>query len=64
MLQGSVASYMGRQHLGAEGGRGKQQLILGPWLHGGPTHPQPPDSSDSDVLFRPSLSGLYFLLRS
>ena len=54
VLQGSVASFMGRQHLGAEGGRGKQQLILGPWLHGGPTHPQPPpDSSDLFHPYRP-----------
>eukprot|EP01043_Picozoa_sp_COSAG02_P006175 COSAG02_NODE_173_length_31245_cov_413.548096_30_plen_430_part_00 len=35
MCQGSVATYVGKQHLGAEGSRGKQMLICGPWLHGG-----------------------------
>ena len=35
MCQGSVASFIGRQHQGGENSRGKQQLYLGPWLHGG-----------------------------
>ena len=35
MCQGSIATYVGKQHLGAEGSRGKQTLICGPWLHGG-----------------------------
>lgn len=35
MCQGSVASFIGRQQHGGSGSRGKQQLILGPWLHGG-----------------------------
>ena len=35
MCQGSVASFIGRQHHGGDNSRGKQQLIIGPWLHGG-----------------------------
>lgn len=35
MVQGSVASFVGRQQRGGEKSRGAQQLILGPWLHGG-----------------------------
>ncbi len=35
MCQGSVASFIGRQGHGGEESRGKQQLIIGPWLHGG-----------------------------
>ena len=31
---GSVDSYIGRQHRGGANSRGKQQLLLGPWLHG------------------------------
>jgi hypothetical protein len=34
MCVGSVDSYVGRQHHGGENSRGKQQLLLGPWLHG------------------------------
>lgn len=34
MVQGSVASFIGRQHQGGTGSRGRQQLLLGPWLHG------------------------------
>jgi len=34
MCQGSVESYMGRQHRGGPNSRGKQQLLIGPWLHG------------------------------
>ncbi|MBM84180.1 MAG: acylase, partial [Planctomycetaceae bacterium] len=34
MNQGSVASFIGRQHSGGAKSRGKQQLIIGPWLHG------------------------------
>lgn len=34
MVQGSVGSYLGRQHKGGPGSRGRQQLLLGPWLHG------------------------------
>lgn len=34
MVQGSVMSYMGRQHQGGANSRGRQQLLLGPWLHG------------------------------
>lgn len=34
MNQGSVASFVGRQHNGGANSRGKQQLIIGPWLHG------------------------------
>jgi hypothetical protein len=35
MVQGSVASFIGRQYHGGENSKGKQRLILGPWLHGG-----------------------------
>ncbi len=35
MCQGSVESYIGRQHRGGPNSRGKQQLLIGPWLHGG-----------------------------
>ena len=34
MNQGSVASFRGRQHHGGPNSRGKQQLVIGPWLHG------------------------------
>ena len=34
MNQGSIASFQGRQHQGGPDSRGKQQLIIGPWLHG------------------------------
>lgn len=34
MCQGSVASFMGRQHRGGPNSMGKQQLVIGPWLHG------------------------------
>lgn len=34
MVQGSVKSFIGRQHQGGENSRGKQWLLLGPWLHG------------------------------
>jgi predicted acyl esterase len=35
MCQGSVASFVARQHFGGTGSRGHQSLICGPWLHGG-----------------------------
>jgi hypothetical protein len=35
MCVGSVESFIGRQHRGGPASRGKQQLLLGPWLHGG-----------------------------
>jgi uncharacterized protein len=34
MNQGSIASFLGRQHQGGPNSRGKQQLAIGPWLHG------------------------------
>ncbi len=34
MNQGSIASFVGRQHHGSANSRGKQQLVIGPWLHG------------------------------
>ena len=34
MNQGSIASFQGRQHRGGSGSRGRQQLVIGPWLHG------------------------------
>ena len=36
MCVGSVESYRGRQHRGGARSRGSQQLLIGPWLHGGP----------------------------
>ena len=35
MCQGSVESYIGREHRGGPRSRGTQQLLIGPWLHGG-----------------------------
>jgi len=35
MCVGSVESFIGRQHRGGPNSRGKQQLLIGPWLHGG-----------------------------
>ncbi|MBI5774786.1 MAG: CocE/NonD family hydrolase [Verrucomicrobia bacterium] len=35
MSQGSLASFVGRQHHGGKNSRGQQQLLVGPWLHGG-----------------------------
>lgn len=35
MSLGSIESFIGRQHRGGPNSRGKQQLYLGPWLHGG-----------------------------
>ena len=35
MCQGSVMSFLGRQHQAGPQSRGQQQLIIGPWLHGG-----------------------------
>ena len=40
MSVGSIETYMGRQHHGAKGARGKQQLVIGPWLHGGTKGPK------------------------
>src|SRR4029453_4620293 len=34
MNQGSIASFQGRQQRGGPASRGKQQLVIGPWLHG------------------------------
>ena len=34
MCQGSVESYIGREHRGGKQSRGQQQLLVGPWLHG------------------------------
>jgi predicted acyl esterase len=35
MCVGSVESFVGRQHQGGPGSRGRQRLLIGPWLHGG-----------------------------
>ncbi len=35
MNQGSIASFQGRNRQGGPNSRGKQQLVIGPWLHGG-----------------------------
>lgn len=34
MCQGSVESFIGRQHRGGANSRASQQLLVGPWLHG------------------------------
>ena len=34
MNQGSIASFQGREHQGGANSRGRQQLVIGPWLHG------------------------------
>lgn len=34
MVQGSIASYVGREHHGGPHSVGQQQLAIGPWLHG------------------------------
>lgn len=34
MVQGSVQSFIGRQHHGGAESQGRQWLLLGPWLHG------------------------------
>lgn len=34
MCQGSIESYIGRQGHGGVNSRGRQQLLIGPWLHG------------------------------
>ena len=31
--QGTINSFVGRQHHGAEGARGTQKLVMGPWTH-------------------------------
>jgi predicted acyl esterase len=33
--QGTIDAFVGRQHAGAAGARGRQKLIMGPWTHGG-----------------------------
>ena len=40
MSVGSIETYMGRQHRAGKGARGKQQLLIGPWLHGGVKGPK------------------------
>jgi predicted acyl esterase len=35
MNTGSVQSFIGRQHHGGANSRGKQEIVIGPWLHGG-----------------------------
>ncbi|MSU49583.1 MAG: CocE/NonD family hydrolase [Opitutus sp.] len=35
MSVGSIQSFIGRQHRAGANSRGRQQLVLGPWLHGG-----------------------------
>lgn len=36
--QGTIDSFVGRQHRGAEGAKGRQKLVIGPWHHGGTEH--------------------------
>ncbi len=33
--QGTIDAFVGRQHFGAEGSKGMQKLVMGPWDHGG-----------------------------
>ena len=35
MCVGSVDSFVGRQHQGGPNSKGRQQLLIGPWAHGG-----------------------------
>ena len=35
MNVGSIESFIGRQHKGGPNSRGRQQIIIGPWVHGG-----------------------------
>ena len=44
MNQGSIQSFVGRQHKGGPNSRGQQQLVIGPWLHGG--YPKPTKVGD------------------
>jgi len=39
MCVGSVNSFIGRQHKAGPRSRGKQKLVIGPWLHGGINKP-------------------------
>ena len=39
MSVGSIDSFVGRQHRGGPNSRSRQQLLLGPWLHGGSPKP-------------------------
>ncbi len=39
MSVGSIESFIGRQHRGGANSRGHQQLLIGPWLHGGAKGP-------------------------
>ncbi len=39
MNVGSIESFIGRQHHGGPQARGKQQLLIGPWLHGSSYRP-------------------------
>lgn len=32
-LQGTIDAFISRQHKGADGARGKQKLVIGPWTH-------------------------------
>lgn len=40
MSVGSIESFIGREHKGGPNSRGKQKLLLGPWLHGGTKGPK------------------------
>lgn len=46
MCIGSVDSFVARQHHAGPSSRGKQQLLIGPWLHGGPK-----DNRVAELLF-------------
>ncbi|MFO0886233.1 MAG: CocE/NonD family hydrolase [Pirellulales bacterium] len=46
MCIGSVDSFVARQHHAGQNSRGKQQLLIGPWLHGGPK-----DNRVAELLF-------------
>ena len=55
MCPGTIRSFVGRQHQGGPNARGRQQLLLGPWLHAGAPKPskvgelQYPDNARFDV---------------
>lgn len=55
MCPGTIRSFVGRQHQGGPHARGREQLLLGPWLHAGAPKPskvgdlQYPDNAKFDV---------------
>lgn len=65
--QATIDQFAGRQHQGAEGARGRQKLVMGPWDHGGARKEgvgelefpdnRPPAAYDATVWFEHHLFG-------